>query len=154
MSTQTTTDDLRDKAAQLRAEAAEADAAIRAADAAERARLAAAREARDREFVAAWNPAPLDAAVDEAHAALDALLEADPLVQALVAFQLAQARRRWRKIEFTAAQGRLGVDVSTAHAPHPPTPVALEDYVATMVERLAADALRAETEEFNRRDHP
>lgn len=152
--TETTTDDLRDRAAQLRAEAAEAEAAIRAADAAERARIAAAREARDREFVASWNPAPLDAAVDKAHAALDALLEADPLVQALVAFQLAQARRRWLKLELVACQGRLGTDVSNAPVQDPPTPVALDAYLSVLVERLAADALRAETAEFNsREDH-
>ncbi len=153
MRAQTTTDDLRDRAALLRADAAEAEAEARNADAAERARLAAAREERDRDFVAAWRPAPLDAAVDEAHAALDTLLEADPLVQALVGFQLAQARRRWLKIELTAAQGRLGVDVSTASPPHPPTPVALDAYMSTIVERLAADALRSESDQFNREDH-
>lgn len=150
MSTKTAkTADLRARAARLRADAAEAEAAIRADDAAERARLAAAQEERDRDFVAAWDSAPLDAAVAEAHAAVDALLEADPLVRVLVDFQLAQARRRWLKTELIAAQGRLGRDVSTAQVPHPPTPIGVDDYVATTVERLAADALRAETNEFN-----
>jgi len=141
-----TADEMRAEAERLDAEAGALRQQLqeRAQEADERRRVA--QLAWDGRFAAGYSRAAIEADVDQAKAALDAALAANPLVTALADYLVALRRRSHAVLEQMSALGRLGRPTGLANAG--PTELApLEEYVIRAAERMASDRVAAEVAE-------
>lgn len=141
---------LEERAAKLREEMAAADAEKRRAASEAAAALRARQEAFDRELVASYDASGLDRAVADAKVALDAVVEEDPLVQAIARYFHAQSRRRHLASQLQQARNRLGQQSGFGQLPDPAYPVIVGDLVDRAVERIARRLIEAELAEMER----
>ncbi len=114
-------------------------------------RRAAAQHQWDERFAASVSRTALNTEVDQARAALDAALEADPLVLALSDFLTALRRRSHVILEHNSALVRLGRPEN-----RPPagmrtevTATELAELIAEAMNRIAADRVGSEMAELH-----
>lgn len=141
-----TADELRNEAERLDAEARALRQELQrqAQEADERRR--SAQQAWDERFAAGFSRAAVEADVDQAKAALDEALAANPLVAALADYLTALRRRSWAVQEQMSVLGRLGRPAGLA--PAGPTELGpLNEYVIRAAERMASDRVAAELAE-------
>ncbi|MDP9461724.1 MAG: hypothetical protein M3Q22_16230 [Actinomycetota bacterium] len=104
-------------------------------------RRAAAQHQWDERFAASVSRRQLDADVDQARAALNAALEADPLVQALAGYLAALRRRSHLILEHNSALVRLGQPENRR-----PSGMATEVTATEVAELIAQAMTRVATE--------
>lgn len=102
----------------------------------------------DEQLVAGYNRTAIDAEAEQAKAAFDQALAANPLVLALADYAAAMRRRSHRLHEYMAARGRLGLptappDVVVTDLAH------LDEYVTRTAERIAGDLIGAENADLH-----
>jgi len=143
-----TPDELRAEAERLDAQAGALRQQLQeqAQEAAERRRVA--QLAWDERFAAGYSRAAIEADVDQARAALDEALAANPLVGALADYLVAIRRRSHAVLEQMSVLNRLGRPSGPPNAG--PTELApLEEYVIRAAERMASDRVAAELAELH-----
>lgn len=126
-----------------------AKAATEAERAAAEQRRAKAHEQFDRQTLAEYDPAPYDAEVEAARAALTEALLADPLHQAIIRVNVAEYLRTDAVVDRNAAAARLGTDMSSDFV-RAPSLVAADDLTRLIereVGRRVADLLDAREQE-------
>ncbi len=113
-------------------------------------RRAAAQQQFDEQFVAGFSRAALEADVDQARAALDETLAADPLTLALADYLTALRRRSHLFLEQSAALGRLGQPVPAPHALGTELQ-RIDEYVLPIASRIATERVAAEMADLHAR---
>jgi hypothetical protein len=114
-------------------------------------RRAAAQHQWDERFAASVSRSQLNTDVDQARAALDAALEADPLVQALAGYLAALRRRSHVILEHNSALVRLGQPENPRPSGMPTEVTATEvaELIAQAMTRVATQSVGAEMAELH-----
>ncbi len=114
-------------------------------------RRAAAQQQWDQRFAASVSRRQLDDHVDQARAALDAALEADPMVQALAGYLAALRRRSHVILEHNSALDRLGQPQNPRPAGMATEVTAIDvaELIAQAMNRIATERVAAEMAELH-----
>jgi hypothetical protein len=139
--TSTKTESFEERAARVAAEAAEiqAEQQRRAEEAWQRQQEA--QEAADRAVVDAFDAAALDAAIRDAHAAIDAAVAEMPVTKAVSNLLVAHWRRNYARLDVTQARARLGLPELTFQPPNKELPDPLPKLIEESATRQASQII-------------